>query len=134
MRLVDARAGRFEQAIVVVVLLAGFVFQQRWSIPIAAFIAGLGAVPWPSDRRSPASGPNVIARGVRPASPNEPASIAQSPELLLFVGLDVATLLLLAGSDRPGVDRRRGRGVVGALGATGVVNAAAEIRRRSSSR
>ena len=44
MRLVDVRASRFEQAIVVVILLAGFVFRQAWSIPAAGIVAALGVL------------------------------------------------------------------------------------------
>jgi hypothetical protein len=131
MRLVDPRAGRFEQAIVVVVLLAGFVFQQRWSIPIAAFVAGTGAV---MAERSPlARFWNDVVAPRRPArSPFEPAAVAQSQSFLLFVGLALATLLMLADAIALASIVAAVVAVVGALGATGVVNAAAEIRRRSS--
>ena len=133
MRLVDARAGRFEQAIVVVILLAGFVFQQAWSIPIAGVVAGLGAA---MAERSPLQRlwTDVIAPH-RPAGTNfEPAPIAQSQAFLLFVGLVVATLVFLAGSVALASIVAAVVALVGAFGATGVVNAAAEIRRRSSRR
>ena len=133
MRLVDARAGRFEQAIVVVILLAGFVFQQKWSIPIAGFVAGLGAG---LAARSPLQRwwLNVVATR-RPATTNfEPAPVARIQSFLLFLGLVVATLLLLAGAVPMASIIAGGVAVVGALGATGVWNAAAELRRRSTRR
>src|SRR4051794_34438634 len=95
MRLVDARAGRFEQAIVVVILLAGFVFQQAWSIPIAAVVAGIGALMGP---RSPlARFWNGVIAPRRPSrSPFEAPTIGQRQTFLLFAGLTIATLLFLA--------------------------------------
>lgn len=133
MRLVDARAGRFEQAIVVVVLLAGFVFQQEWSIPIAGVVAGLGAA---LAERSPLQRwwLNVVAPR-RPATTNfEPAPVARIQSFLLFLGLVIATLLLLAGSVPLASIVAAAVAVAGALGATAVWNAAAELRRRSTRR
>src|SRR4051794_19555885 len=95
MRLVDARAGRFEQAIVVVILLAGFVFQQAWSIPIATVVAGLGAL---LGERSPLARfwTTVVAPRRPSRSPLEAVTIAQRQTFLLFAGLIAATLLFFA--------------------------------------
>ncbi len=131
MRLVDARSGRFEQAIVVVVLLAGFVFQQAWSIPIAAVVAGAGAVMGP---KSPfARFWDAVIAPRRPSqSPFEAAIIGQRQTFLLFMGLTIATLLFLADAIALASIIAAFVAVVGALGATGVVNVSAEIQRRGT--
>jgi hypothetical protein len=129
MRLVDARAGRFEQGIVVVVLLAGFVFSQPWSIPLAAVFAGLGTV---LGDRSPISRAwhRVVAPRLRVDGPMEPAEAARAQSLLIAAGLVLASLVLLAGSVGLASVVAAVVAVVAALGATGIMNAAAEIRRR----
>ena len=131
MRLVDARAGRFEQAIVVVILLAGFVFQQAWSIPVATLFAGIGAV---MGARSPlARFWNAVIAPRRPSrSPFEAAVIGARQTLLLFLGLTMATLLFLADAIALASIVAAVVAVVGALGATGVVNVSAEIQRRAT--
>jgi hypothetical protein len=131
MRLVDARAGRFEQGVVVVVLLAGFVFSQPWSIPLAALIAVLATV---LGERSPISRlwHRVIAPRVRADGPMEPAEAARAQSLLIAAGLVVASLVLLAGSVGLASVVAAVVAVVAALGATGIMNAAAEIRKRTT--
>ncbi len=129
MRLVDVRASRFEQAIVVVILLAGFVFRQPWSIPVATVAAASGLA---LGDRSPVSRlwHQVIAPR-RPAATNfEPRPTAQTQSLLLTVGLVLATVVWIAGS--VGLASILGAvvAVIAALGATGVVTVAAELRRR----
>lgn len=129
MRLVDVRASRFEQAIVVVILLAGFVFRQPWSIPVAAVVAGLGLV---LGDRSPLTRfwYQVIAPR-RPAGTNfEPRPTTQTQALLLTIGLALATIVWAAGSVGLASIIAAVVAVVAALGATGVVNVAAELRRR----
>ena len=129
MRLVDVRASRFEQAIVVVILLAGFVFRQPWSIPVTTVVAGLGLV---LGDRSPVSRfwHQVIAPR-RPAGTNfEPRPTAQTQALLLTVGLVLATIVWSAGSVALASIVAAVVAAVAALGATGVVTLAAELRRR----
>jgi Domain of unknown function (DUF4395) len=129
MRLVDARAGRFEQGVVVVVLLAGFVFSQPWSIPLATVIALLGTA---LAERSPLARfwQRVVAPRLRAVRPMEPVEAARAQSLLISAALVVATLVLLAGSVGLASVVAAVAAVVAALGATGIMNAAAEIRRR----
>ncbi len=129
MRLVDVRASRFEQAIVVVILLAGFVFRQPWSIPVAAVVVSLRLV---LGDRSPVTRfwHQVIAPR-RPAGTNfEPRPTAQTQALLMAVGLVPATIVWSAGSIALASIIAAVVAVVAALGATGVVTLAAELRRR----
>ena len=129
MRLVDVRSSRFEQAILVVILLAGFVFRQPWSIPVAAVVAGLGLV---LGDRSPFTRfwHQVIAPR-RPAGTNfEPRPTTQTQALLLTIGLVLATIVWAAGSVGLASIIAAVVAVIAALGATGVVNVAAELRRR----
>ncbi len=129
MRLVDVRASRFEQAIVVVVLLAGFVSRQPWNIPVAAVVVILGLV---LGDRSPVTRfwHQVIAPR-RPAGTNfEPRPTAQTQALLLTVGLVLASIVWAAGSVALASIIAAVVAVVAALGATGVINLAAELRRR----
>jgi hypothetical protein len=130
MRLVDARAGRFEQGVVVVVLLAGFVFSQSWSIPLAAVIAGVGTV---LGERSPISRlwHRVVAPRLRADRPMEPVEAARAQSLLITATLVIATLVLLAGSVGLASVVAAVAAAVAALGATGIMNAAAEIRKRA---
>lgn len=129
MRLVDARAGRFEQGVVVVVLLAGFVFSQPWSIPVAAFVAALGTV---GGERSPITRAwtHVIAPRLPVARTMEPVAVARTQSLIVTGGLLLATLVLLAGSVGLASVLAAVVAVVAALGATGVISVAAELRKR----
>lgn len=129
MRLVDVRASRFEQAIVVVILLAGFVFRQAWSIPAAGIVAALGVL---LGDRSPVLRlwNQVVAPRRPPATTFEPAPIAQTQSMLIFGGLALAALVLLAGSVALASIIAAVVAVVAALGATGVMSTAAELRRR----
>ena len=131
MRLIDVRAGRFEQAILVVILLGGFAFAAPWSIPTAAVIAGLGAV---FGERSPVIRVwnELIARRVAPARTFEAANVARLQSLLIAAGLAVATGLLILGSVALASIVAAVVAVVAALGATGIVSLAAEIRHRAS--
>lgn len=131
MRLVDPRAGRFEQAVVVVILLAGFVFQQAWSIPIAAVVAGLGAIM--GDRSPLARFWTTVVASRRPSrAPFEAATIASRQSFLLFVGLTIATLLFAADAIALASIVAAVVAIIGALGATGVVSVSAEIQRRGT--
>ena len=131
MRLVDARAGRFEQGVVVVVLLFGFVFSQPWSIPVAAVLAGLSAT---LGDRSPISRlwQRIVAPRLRAHRPMEPVGAARAQALLITAALVLATLVLLAGSVGLASVVAAVAAIVAALGATGIVNAAAEIRKRTN--
>ena len=133
MRLIDVRAGRFEQAILVVLLLGGFAFAAPWSIPTAAVIAGLGAV---FGERSPVIRVwnEVIARRVSAARTFEAANVARLQSLLIAAGLAVATGLLILGSVALASIVAAVVAVVAALGATGIVSLAAEIRHRAGHR
>jgi hypothetical protein len=129
MRLVDARAGRFEQGVVVVVLLAGFVFSWSWSIPLAMVIALLGTA---FGDRSPLARLwlRVVAPRLRGGRTLEPVPVARAQGLLISGGLVLATFVLLAGSVGLASIVAAVVAIVAALGATGVANLAAEIRRR----
>ena len=129
MRLVDARAGRFEQGVVVVVLLAGFVFSWAWSIPLAMLVALLGTA---LGDRSPLARlwQRVVAPRLRGGRTLEPVPVARAQGLLISGGLVLATLVLLAGSVGLASIVAAVVAIVAALGATGVANTAAEIRRR----
>ncbi|MBK5288713.1 MAG: DUF4395 family protein, partial [Acidimicrobiia bacterium] len=91
MRLIDVRAGRFEQAIVVVALLGGFVFQQPLAIPIAAFLAVLGAG---MGSRSPIRRfwTDVIGPRRPTAEQLESESVIRLQSLIIGAGLTIATL------------------------------------------
>src|SRR4051794_37149105 len=129
MRLVDARAGRFEQGVVVVVLLGGFVFSGAWSIPLAMLVALLGTA---LGDRSPLARlwQGVVAPRLRGGRTLEPVPVARAQGLLISGGLVLATLVLLAGSVGLASIVAAVVAIVAALGATGVANTAAEIRRR----
>jgi hypothetical protein len=131
MRLVDARAGRFEQGVVAVVLLFGFVFSQAWSIPLAAAVAALSAG---LGDRSPLSRlwQRFVTPRLRVQQPMEPVGAARAQSLLITALLVLATLVLLAGSVGLASVVAAVAAVVAALGATGLVNAAAEIRKRTN--
>ena len=129
MRLVDVRASRFEQAIVVVILLAGFVFRQPWSIAVATVVAASGLA---FGDRSPVTRlwQQVVAPRRPAATSFEPRPTAQTQSLLLSVGLVLATVVWIAGSVGLASILAAVVAVVAALGATGVVTVAAELRRR----
>ena len=129
MRLVDGRAGRFEQAIVAVVLLTGFVFSWSWSIPVAMAIALVGLL---FGDRGPLARfwQSVVTPRLRGGATMEQAAAARAQSLLISGGLVLATLVWLAGSVGLASIVAAAVAVVAALGATGVVNVAAEIQRR----
>jgi hypothetical protein len=131
MRLVDARAGRFEQGVVVVVLLFGFVFSQPWSIPVAGALAALAAV---LGERSPISRlwHRLVTPRLRANGPMEPVGAARAQALLITATLVIATLVLLAGSVGLASVVAAIAAVIAALGATGIMNAAVEIRKRTN--
>ncbi len=129
MGLVDVRASRFEQAIVVVILLAGFVFREPGSIPAAGLVTTLGLVL--GDRSPVARLWDQVVAPRRPAGTEfEPRTTARTQALGLTVGLVAATAIWLAGSVELGSIVAALVAVVAALGATGVVNVAGEIRHR----
>jgi hypothetical protein len=129
MRLVDPRAARFEQGVIVVVLLAGFVFSQPWSIPVAFVVAALGVA---MGERSPFH--RLWDRLVRPrlhgTKPLEPEPVLRTQVMIIAGGLALATGVLLAGSVGLASVIAALVTLVALLGATGVVNVAAEIRER----
>ncbi len=133
MRLIDVRAGRFEQAILVVILLGGFAFAVSWSIPTAAAIAAIGAV---FGERSPLIRVwnELIARRVAAARSFEAANVARLQSLLIAAGLAVATGLLILGSVALASITAAVVAIVAALGAAGIVSLAAEIRHRADRR
>ncbi len=128
MRLVDPRASRFEQGVIVVVLLAGFAFSQPWSIPIAFAVAAAGVG---LGDRSPvvAAWEKLIAPRLHSAGALEPEPVARTQTLLLGVGLALATGILWAGSVGLASIVAALVAVIAALGATNVVTLAAELRR-----
>lgn len=129
MRLVDPRATRFEQGVIVVVLLAGFVFSQSWAIPVAFVLAALGVA---MGERSPLH--RIWDGLVRPrlsgSRPLEPEPVLRTQVLIIAGGLALATGVLLAGSVGLASLVAALVTLVALLGATGVVNLAAELRDR----
>jgi len=129
MRLVDPRAGRFEHAVIVVILLAGFVFSQPWSIPIAFAVAATGVA---MGERSPLA--RLWFAFIRPRLPGgrhlEPEPVTQTQGLLVAGGLALATAVMLLGSVGLASVIAAVVTVVALLGATGVVNLAAALRDR----
>jgi hypothetical protein len=131
MRLVDPRAGRFEQAVVVVILLAGFVFSQPWAIPTAFVVAAAGVL---MGERSPLIRlwRGLVLPRLHSRHQLEPEPVARTQALLIAGGLAAATGILLAGSVGLASVAAAAVTIVAALGATGVANVAAEIRKRRS--
>lgn len=129
MRLIDVRAGRFEQAGVVVVLLGGFAFQQALAIPIGAVIAVLGAG---LGARSPVRRLWTDVVGPRRPAPEqfEPESVIRLQSLIIGGGLTVATLVAVAGSVGLASVVAGVIAIVAALGATGLFTLAAEVQHR----
>lgn len=129
MRLVDPRATRFEQGVIVVILLAGFVFSWSWSIPVAFVVAALGVA---TGERSPFH--RLWVALIRPrlhgTEPLEPEPVVRTQVLIIAGGLALATGVLLAGSVGIAALIAALVTLVALLGATGVVNVAAEIRER----
>lgn len=130
MRLIDVRAGRFEQAVIVVVLLAGFTFRQPWSIPIAACLAALGTV---LGERSPLARlwSDLIARRLAAARTFEAVASARLQILLITATLAVATGLLILDAVTLASIVAGLVAIIAALAATGIVSLAAELRRRA---
>jgi hypothetical protein len=129
MRLVDPRAARFEQGVIVVILLAGFVFSWSWSIPVGFVVAALGVA---MGERSPFH--RLWDAAVRPrlhgTKPLEPEPVVRTQVLIIAGGLALATGVLLAGSVGIAALIAALVTLVALLGATGVVNVAAELRER----
>jgi hypothetical protein len=129
MRLVDPRAARFEQGVIVVVLLAGFVFSQPWSIPVAFVVATLGVA---MGERSPFHRlwDALIRPRLKGTRPLEPEPVVRTQVMIIAGGLALATGVLLVGSVGLASVIAAVVTIVALLGATGVVNVAAEIRER----
>jgi hypothetical protein len=129
MRLVDPRAARFEQGVIVVVLLAGFVFSQSWAIAVAFVLAALGVA---MGERSPLHRlwDAVLRPRLHGTRPLEPEPVLRTQGLIIAGGLALATGVLLAGSVGLASLIAALVTLVALLGATGVVNVAAELRER----
>lgn len=128
MQLVDPRAGRFERGVVVVVLLAGFVFRQPISIVVAAAIATAGAA---LGTRSPVAQIWFRAETRRRHTVDlEPAQASRAESLLVAALLILATLIVVAGSVGLAAIPAAAAAVVAALDASGVIHPMAEFRRR----
>ncbi len=129
MRLIDVRAGRFEQAIIVVVLLGGFAFQQATAIAIAAVIAVIGAG---LGDRSPIR--RIWTDAIAPRRPGtgqlEPESVIRAQSVIIGAGLTLATLIVVAGSIALGSALAAVVAVIAACSATGLFTLAAELERR----
>jgi hypothetical protein len=92
----DVRIIRLEQGLVTIVLLAGFVFEVDWTIPLAAILVAadaalgdLGPVPWAwrATVASRLTAPRVI----------EPRAAVRTHQLVVGAALVVATILVYAG-------------------------------------
>jgi hypothetical protein len=132
MRLADARGGRFEQALVVVVLLASFVFRQPWGIPVAGVLAAPAAV---LGDRSPVGRWWTRLADRRGSEPTlEPVTVQLRQSALITAGLALATVFVLLDATTIASLLAAAVAVIAALGAVGLWNAAAEIQRRARRR
>ena len=128
MRLIDGRAARFEQAVVVVVLLAGFAATDSRAIPIATVIAALGAV---MGERSPTARLWSWVQSRRKTQPVlEPATVSLRQAGLVAAGLVIATFVWLLGASTIASLIAAGVAVIAALGATNLWTAATELGKR----
>ena len=93
---IDARSVRFEQAVVAVLLLGGYVFGIIWVIPgVAVTLAvglGFGARANPFSRVYEI----VLAQRLKPSTATEPATGVRFSELFAVISLSLATLLFAA--------------------------------------
>jgi hypothetical protein len=115
--------------VIVVVLLAGFVFSQPWAIPVAFVLAALGVA---MAERSPLHRlwDSLIRPRLPGSRPLEPEPVLRTQVLIIAGGLALATGVLLAGSVGLASLVAALVTLVALLGATGVVNLAAELRER----
>lgn len=125
----DARILRLQQGTVAVVLLAGFVFQIQWMIPVAAVLPGLDAALGPSGP-TPRLWRAAIAPRAGPANARDSFEVSRDQALLVFGALVVATLLVLAGLGALAAVLGFVVAGVAALAATGLFCVAAELHRR----
>jgi hypothetical protein len=130
---VDARILQLEQGVVTVLLLAGFVFQIPWMIPVAAALTGLDAAlgrhgPTPTFWRT-----LIAPRVGLPRTFDRPAA-ARAQALCVFGVLVVATLLVLGGLDGIAIVLAILVAGVSAACATGLFNLGAEIDSRNQPR
>ncbi len=127
-RLIDVRGSRFEQALVVVVLLAAFAFREPLGIPVALAVAATGAV---LGERSPIARWWTRLATRRKAPPVlEPVSTQLRQWALLTGGLALATLLLLLDAVTLASIVAGLVAILAALGAVGLFDATAELGRR----
>ncbi|MGZ4689105.1 MAG: DUF4395 family protein [Acidimicrobiia bacterium] len=130
---VDARILRLEQGVVTVLLLAGFVFQIPWMIPVAAVLPALDAAlgnhgPTPRLWRA------AVAPRLKPPQTVERAAAARAQELCVFTALVVATLFLLGGAGTLAALLAIVVAGGSALAATGLFSLGAELDRRNRPR
>ena len=125
----DARVLRIQQGAVTVVLLAGFVFQIPWMIPVAAVLPGLDAA---LVRRGPTARlwAAVLAERAGPAKTSDSAGAFRTQSLAVFSALVIATLVFLAGLDWLATLLGILVAVLAALCATGRFSLGSELDRR----
>jgi Domain of unknown function (DUF4395) len=130
---VDARILRLEQGAVAVILLAGFVFQVQWLIPVAAVLPALDAALGPSGP-TPAVWHAVIGPRIGPPKTWETGPAARAQALCVFAALIVATLLVLGGVDILATLLAIAVAGIAAAAATGLFTLGAEIDKRNQPR
>jgi hypothetical protein len=126
---VDGRILRLEQGTVTVLLLAGFVFQLPWMIPVAAVLPGLDAALGPAGP-TPRFWQAVLASRLGVPRTFESTGAARTQALAVFTALVIATLIWLAGLDGIAMVLAILVAALAALAATGLFCLGAELDRR----
>lgn len=94
---IDARGPRFNQGVLTVALLAGFVFHASWVIPVWAVVLGLGAALGPRYGLFLRLYREFIAPRLGPPTTMEDPRPPRFAALIGTVFLGLGTLLLLGG-------------------------------------
>lgn len=106
---VDAREVRFEQAVLTLVLLTGFVFRVPWTVPAAAVLVALGLTPAVPFNPLRHAFDRWIGPRLRPPAPTDAATPSDAPtpsdridDLVALGVVTLASVLLVAGLDLVG--------------------------------
>lgn len=100
-RLIDARAARFEQGVIAVLLLAAFVFRVELLVHVSAGVLLLGVLLDPRPGPIHAVFETQIAPRLRRPRPREPAPSRRFAAILEVAVLALAFLLFLADLEAP---------------------------------
>ena len=127
---VDERVVRAGQSVIAVLLLAGFVFQWPWLVPLAGAVVGIGALWGPS--ANPLWVAMTRALGSRLGAPQEvvPVPDARALDVLAAGLLGFATLCLIVGAQPLGWLLALLEAGVAAIAASTGFNAATALQER----